>query len=45
VFLGEPVGVATVIGGAVILLATALVLELGQGHGTPQRGTIARSQQ
>ena len=28
-----------------ILNATALVLELGQGHGTPQRGTIARSQQ
>ena len=30
IFLGEPVGAATVIGGAIILLATALVLELGQ---------------
>lgn len=45
VFLGEPVGVATVIGGALILLATAMVLELGPRPGTPQRGTIARSQQ
>ena len=29
VFLGEPIGATTVIGGAVILIATALVLELG----------------
>jgi drug/metabolite transporter (DMT)-like permease len=39
VFLGEPVGFTTVIGGGVILLATALVLELGQ----PLRGTISAS--
>ena len=43
VFLGEPVGVSTVIGGAVILLATALVLELGQHPGAPRRGTIPAS--
>ncbi len=30
IFLGEPVGASTVIGGAMILLATAMVLELGQ---------------
>lgn len=39
VFLGEPVGVTTIVGGALILLASALVLELwprrgGTGHGT-----------
>jgi drug/metabolite transporter (DMT)-like permease len=45
VFLGEPVGVSTVIGGAVILLATALVLELGQHSGAPRRGTIPASRQ
>lgn len=45
VFLGEPVGVATVFGGVVILLATAMVLELGQRPGAPQRGTIARPNQ
>ena len=39
IFLGEPVGASTVIGGATILLATAMVLELGQ------RGTIPRSEQ
>ena len=43
IFLGEPVGVATVTGGAMILLATAMVLELGQRSGTPLRGTIQRS--
>ena len=30
IFLGEPVGASTVFGGAMILLATAMVLELGQ---------------
>jgi len=44
-FLGEPVGVGTVIGGAVILLATALVLELGQHPGALRRGTIPTSRQ
>jgi len=45
VFLGEPVGASTVIGGAVILLASALVLELGQHPGTARRGTIPASGQ
>ncbi len=45
VFLGEPVGVSTVIGGALILLATAMVLELGQHPGALQRGTIPASGQ
>jgi drug/metabolite transporter (DMT)-like permease len=45
IFLGEPVGSSTVIGGAMILLATGMVLELGQGPGAPQRGTIPRSRQ
>ena len=40
VFLGEPVGVS-----AVILLATALVLELGQHPGARRRGTIPASRQ
>ena len=44
IFLGEPVGVSTVSGGALILLATAMVLELGQRPGAPQRGTIPRSE-
>jgi drug/metabolite transporter (DMT)-like permease len=44
VFLGEPIGATTVIGGAVILLATALVLELGRRAGAPVHGTIPRSQ-
>jgi drug/metabolite transporter (DMT)-like permease len=44
VFLGEPVGAGTVIGGAVILLATALVLEPGRRPGAPRHGTIPRSQ-
>lgn len=45
IFLGEPVGASTVTGGAMILLATAMVLELGQHPGAPPRGTISRSQQ
>jgi len=45
IFLGEPVGASTVTGGVMILLATALVLELGQRPGAPQRGTIPRSHQ
>lgn len=45
VFLGEPVGVATVVGGAIILVATALVLELGQRPAASQRGTIPPSPQ
>lgn len=40
VFLGEPVGVGTVIGGGVILLATALVLELGAKPPAKPHGTI-----
>ena len=44
VFLGEPVGVTTVIGGAVILFATALVLELGHRRASPQHGTIPGSE-
>jgi len=31
VFLGEPIGASTLVGGAVILLSTALVLEIGRG--------------
>ena len=40
VFLGEPVGVGTVIGGAVILIATALVLDPGASHPARSHGTI-----
>lgn len=45
VFLGEPIGVATVVGGAIILIATALVLELGRRPAALRRGTIPPSQQ
>ncbi len=31
VFLGEPIGASTLVGGGVILLSTALVLEIGRG--------------
>ena len=40
VFLGEPVGVTTVVGGALILLASALVLELGPRRDGSGQGTI-----
>lgn len=43
VFLGEPVGLSTVIGGAVILLATALVLELGASPAAGLQGKISAS--
>jgi len=41
VFLGEPVGISTVVGGALILFATALVLDLGQPRADRHNGTIA----
>ena len=43
VFLGETIGIGTVTGGAVILLATALVLELGTGPPVQPHGTIPAS--
>jgi drug/metabolite transporter (DMT)-like permease len=42
-FLGEPVGYTTVIGGAVILMGTALVLDLGRGRNPAPHGTISRT--
>jgi len=41
VFLGEPVGIGTMAGGALILIATAMVLELGPPRRTRRGGTIA----
>jgi drug/metabolite transporter (DMT)-like permease len=43
-FLGEPVSVSTVVGGALILLASALVLELWPRRRIPGNGTIPGSE-